>query len=108
VYIHQMNRVNSHNDFGHDDSTVNTVVVIIISYSPHRRGVMTLLHARMVTNSKRKNWMRSLSKRCWVHIPYKLLMPLGESKPPLIHGSLGVGSVPLTASGSVHLFLQDS
>ena len=32
VYIHQMNRVNSRNDFGHDhdDSTINTVVVIII------------------------------------------------------------------------------
>ena len=25
-----MNRVNSRNDFGHDDSTVNIVVVIII------------------------------------------------------------------------------
>ena len=30
VYIHQMNRVNSGNDFGHDDSTINIVVVIII------------------------------------------------------------------------------
>ena len=30
VYIHQMNRVNSRNDFGHDDSTMNIVVVIII------------------------------------------------------------------------------
>ena len=30
VYIHQMNRVNSRNDFGHDDSTINTVVVIAI------------------------------------------------------------------------------
>jgi len=30
VYIYQMNRVNSHNDFGDDDSTTNTVVVIII------------------------------------------------------------------------------
>jgi len=30
VCIHQMNRVNSHNDFGHDDSTINIVVVIII------------------------------------------------------------------------------
>jgi len=30
VYIHQMNRVNSHNDFGHDDSTINTVVIVII------------------------------------------------------------------------------
>jgi len=30
VYIHQMNRVNSRNDFGHDDSTINIVLVIII------------------------------------------------------------------------------
>jgi len=27
--IHQMNRVNSRNDFGHDDSTINIVVAII-------------------------------------------------------------------------------
>jgi len=32
VYIHQMNRVNSRNDFGHDDSTINIVVVIIIIF----------------------------------------------------------------------------
>jgi len=33
VYIHQMNWVNSRNDFGHDDSTINIVVVIItVSY----------------------------------------------------------------------------
>ena len=30
VCIHQMNRVNSRNDFGHNDSTINIVVVIII------------------------------------------------------------------------------
>jgi len=29
VYIHQMNLVNSRNDFGHDDSTINIVVAII-------------------------------------------------------------------------------
>jgi len=29
VYI-QMNRVNSRNDFGHDDSTINIVMAIII------------------------------------------------------------------------------
>ena len=29
-YIHQMNRVNSRNDFGHNDSTINIVVVTII------------------------------------------------------------------------------
>jgi len=30
VYIHQMNHVNSRNDFGHDDSIINIVIVIII------------------------------------------------------------------------------
>jgi len=30
VYIHQMNRVNSCIDFGHDDSTINIVIVVII------------------------------------------------------------------------------
>ena len=30
VYIRQMNRVNSHNDFGHDDSTINIVVAVVI------------------------------------------------------------------------------
>ena len=30
VYIHQMNRVNSRNDFGHDDSTINIVMAISI------------------------------------------------------------------------------
>jgi len=30
VYVHQMNRVDSCNDFGPDDSTINIVVVIII------------------------------------------------------------------------------
>jgi len=37
VYIYQMNRVNSCSDHGHDDSTINIVVVIIIirSYRPY-------------------------------------------------------------------------
>jgi len=30
VCIHQINRVNSRNDFGHDDSTINIVMAIII------------------------------------------------------------------------------
>ena len=29
-YIHQMNRVNSRNDFGRDDSIINIVMAIII------------------------------------------------------------------------------
>ena len=44
-YIHQMNRVNSRNDLGHDDSTINIVVVninnniiIIISRAQTRLG----------------------------------------------------------------------
>jgi len=37
VYIHQMNWVNSRNDFGHDDSTINivmaiTIIIIIIMF----------------------------------------------------------------------------
>ena len=34
VYIHQMNRVNSRDDFGHDDSTINIVMVITIIFYP--------------------------------------------------------------------------
>jgi len=30
VYIHLMNRVNCRNNFGHDDSTINIVMAIII------------------------------------------------------------------------------
>ena len=30
VYIHQMNRVNSRNDFGHDNFTKNIVVVVVV------------------------------------------------------------------------------
>ena len=30
VYIHQMNRVNSRDDFGYDDNTINIVVAIVI------------------------------------------------------------------------------
>jgi len=30
VCIHQMNRVNCRNDFGHDDSSINIVMAVII------------------------------------------------------------------------------
>jgi len=39
VYIHQMNRVNSCNDFGHDDSTINSVMAIIIIIGGHVTSV---------------------------------------------------------------------
>ena len=34
VYIHEMNRVNSLNDFGHDDSTINIVVAALLLLYP--------------------------------------------------------------------------
>ena len=45
VYIHQMNRVNSRNDFGHDDSTINIVmaIIIIIIYT-HTQTDTTHIH----------------------------------------------------------------
>ena len=45
VYIHQMNRVNSRNKFGHDDSTVNIGVVIIINIIIMGLGTLRLLGA---------------------------------------------------------------
>ena len=40
VYIHQMNRVNSRNNFGHDDSTINIVMaIIIIIISSHQCNI---------------------------------------------------------------------
>ena len=30
VYIHQINRMNSRNDFGHNDSTIVVAIIIII------------------------------------------------------------------------------
>ena len=43
VYIHQMNRVNSRDDFGHDDSTINIVmaiiIIIIIKQASQRRNL---------------------------------------------------------------------
>jgi len=42
VYIHQMNRVNSSNDFGHDDSTTDiaAVIIIIIKCPMHMPSVL--------------------------------------------------------------------
>ena len=46
VYIHQMNRVNSRNDFGHHDSTINIVMAIII---------ITIYQSVQVSKSDRVN-----------------------------------------------------
>ena len=59
VYIHQMNRVNSRNDFGHDDSTINIVMaiitIIIISYRPQKISAM-----------QADNFQHVKTRRCWV------------------------------------------
>ena len=51
VYIHQMNRVNSRNDYGHDDSTINIVlvIIIIILYGP---TTVKRLHAHTHTHTR--------------------------------------------------------
>ena len=53
VYVHQMNRMNSRNDFGHDDSTINIVVaIIIISIIQHICTVAwTMSRPRMTNHS---------------------------------------------------------
>jgi len=42
VYIYEMNRVNSRNDSGHDDSTINIVMVIIIIIHSTAGCILTL------------------------------------------------------------------
>ena len=46
VYVHQLNRVNSRNDFGHDDSTINIVMAIIIRFCIMPAGLWNLLRAQ--------------------------------------------------------------
>ena len=48
VCIHQMNRVSPRNNFGHDDSTINIVVVIIIFLIIINPTVMATKRARSV------------------------------------------------------------
>ena len=40
LYIHQMNRVNSRNGLGHDDSAINIVMVIIIIFLIPSVGIL--------------------------------------------------------------------
>ena len=48
VYIREMNRVNSRNDFGHDDSTINIVMAIII--------IIIISYASSLTDEKWQHW----------------------------------------------------
>jgi len=57
VYIHQMNRVNSRDDVGHDDSTINIVVVIII--------IIIIIYQQLATEiTERRLWSRAVSEQC--------------------------------------------
>jgi len=56
VYIHQMNRVNSRDDVGHDDSTINIVVVIII---------IIIIYQQLATEiTDRRLWSQAVSEQC--------------------------------------------
>jgi len=50
-----MNRVNSPNDVGHDDSTINIVVVIII----------IIIYQQLATEiTERRPWSQAVSEQC--------------------------------------------
>jgi len=53
LYIHQMNQVNSRNDFGHDDSTIDIVVVIIIiiAHQHEAAGRKTMLDIQKILSA---------------------------------------------------------
>ena len=66
IYIHQMNRVNFRNDFGHDDSTINIVMVIIIMVATAVYSVtMVLLKetAFPLCRAMERRWKRNVVSR---------------------------------------------
>jgi len=77
VYIHHMNRVNSHNDFGHDDSTINIIVVIIIIIistseflSSSSVSTITTTAAATTTTFMLPAVHTSLIEKCLIHLPF--------------------------------------
>ena len=58
VYIHQMNQVNSRNDFGQEDSTTNIVVVIIIIITNIQRTWSVCAISRSTTSPSIASKMR--------------------------------------------------
>jgi len=62
-----MNRVNSRNDFGHDDSTTNIVVVIIIIFlTPvlNSQGMKKSRYA-IQKSTKKSSWNEPYSSSCF-------------------------------------------
>ena len=60
-YIHQMNRLNCRNDLDHDDSTINIVVVIIISTFTNYFTFNNVINSR--NNRTRENLHRASVSR---------------------------------------------
>jgi len=97
VYIHQMNRVNSRNDFGHDDSTINIVMAIIIiiiqCFDAGRATVVcvcVLLQAFRELNISTRNLPRARkdeSRRAGA-LPTHLSAALEESNPGVVNEGL--------------------
>ena len=53
VYIHQMNRVNSRNDFGHDDSTINmSWLLLLLLMSSSEKVIFNLIVIASLKNIK--------------------------------------------------------
>jgi len=55
VFIHQLNRVNSHNGYGHDDSTINIITVITVhkhTLQPLYRSIHVSWHCQDFTAEK--------------------------------------------------------
>jgi len=68
VYIHQMNRVNSRNDFGHYNSTTNTVVAIIIIIF-----IIIIIYRNNNGLLESRRWKRSqYSNKCRQNAPITL------------------------------------
>jgi len=53
-----MNRVNSHNDFGHDDSTINIVMAIIIIIIVRAYSMSGERGERQVGRRRGKRWRK--------------------------------------------------
>ena len=89
VYIHQMNRVNARNDFGHDDSTINIVMLLLLLLLLWRVGGTVSRVCEQVVqswylNSWRSNLQHSESQvQCSNH--YKSGLACLQVGPPCVN-----------------------
>jgi len=87
VYIHQMNQVNSRNDFGHDDSTINIVMAIII----------------IIQSSRTACWMLTNSHLCsTIHFLSEFSPSVERRKVTVTGNELWTGQHSNTANSGIH------